>query len=89
MQPAKTEQRELSSKPGGRMAEADSKSQDRRGRSRVDNSGVGTGVIVAGRLSTGREGWTEDLKTFMRERPLTGVALMIGVGFALGKFVRR
>ena len=71
------------------MAEADSKSQDRRGGSRVDNSGVGTGVIVAGRLSTGRSEWTEDLKTFMRERPLTGVAMMIGVGFALGKFVRR
>ena len=33
--------------------------------------------------------WTEDLRAFMRERPLTGVAMMIGVGFALGKFVRR
>ena len=85
---AETAQRELSSNQGGRMAEADSKSQDRRG-SGVDDGGVDTGVIVAGRLSTGRSEWTEDLKTFMRERPLTGVALMIGVGFALGKFVRR
>jgi hypothetical protein len=33
--------------------------------------------------------WTEDLKTLMRERPMMGAALMIGVGFALGKFVRR
>jgi hypothetical protein len=71
------------------MAEADSKSQDRHGRSRVDDGEVGRGVIVAGRLSTGRDEWTEDLKAFMRQSPLMGAALMIGVGFALGKFVRR
>jgi hypothetical protein len=33
--------------------------------------------------------WTEDLQCLMREKPLMGAALMIGVGFALGKFVRR
>jgi hypothetical protein len=44
---------------------------------------------VAGRLSTGRSEWTEDLKTFMRERPSTGVALMIGVGYAVARFLRR
>jgi hypothetical protein len=33
--------------------------------------------------------WAEDLKAFMRQSPLMGAALMIGVGFALGKFVRR
>jgi hypothetical protein len=50
---------------------------------------VGPGVIVAGRRSTGRGGWTEDLKAFMRERPLMGTALMIGVGYVLGKSMRR
>ena len=34
-------------------------------------------------------GGTEDLKTFMRERPLTGVALVIGVGYAVARFLRR
>ena len=33
--------------------------------------------------------WTEDLRAFMRERPLTGVALMIGVGYAVARFLRR
>ena len=33
--------------------------------------------------------WTEDLKTFMRGRPLTGAALMIGVGYAVARFLRR
>jgi hypothetical protein len=33
--------------------------------------------------------WTEDLKAFMRERPLTGAALMIGVGYAVARFLRR
>ena len=32
--------------------------------------------------------WTEDLRAFMRERPLTGVALMIGVGYAVARFLR-
>jgi hypothetical protein len=49
----------------------------------------GTGVIVAGRLSTGREGWSEDLRAFMRERPLTGAALMIGLGYGVARFLRR
>ena len=33
--------------------------------------------------------WTADLRTFMRERPLTGAALMVAVGLAVGKFLRR
>jgi hypothetical protein len=33
--------------------------------------------------------WTEDLRAFMRERPLTGAALMIGVGYAVARFLRR
>jgi hypothetical protein len=33
--------------------------------------------------------WTEDFKAFMRERPLTGAALMIAFGFAVRKFLRR
>jgi hypothetical protein len=33
--------------------------------------------------------WTEDLRAFMRERPLTGAALMIGVGYAVTRFLRR
>jgi hypothetical protein len=59
----------------------------RRGGSRVDNGEVGTGVIVAGRLSTGREGWTEDLRAFMRERPMMGTALMIAAGYMAAKFL--
>ena len=33
--------------------------------------------------------WTEDLRAFMRERPLTGAALMMGVGYAVARFLRR
>ena len=33
--------------------------------------------------------WTEDLRAFMRERPLTGVPLMIGVGYVVARFLRR
>jgi hypothetical protein len=33
--------------------------------------------------------WTEDIKSLMRERPLMGAALMIGVGYAVAKFLRR
>jgi len=57
--------------------------------SRVDNGEVGPGMIVAGRRSTGRGVWIEDLTTFMRERPLIGAALMIGIGYVAGKFTRR
>jgi hypothetical protein len=35
------------------------------------------------------EQWLEDVKCLMREKPLMGAALMIGVGYALGKFMRR
>jgi hypothetical protein len=52
--------------------------------SRVDNGEVGAGVIVAGRRSTGQGGWIEDLTAFMRERPLIGAALMIGIGYVAG-----
>ena len=55
----------------------------------VSNDAAGTGVIVAGRLSTGREGWTEVLRTFMRERPMMGAALMIATGYMAAKFLRR
>ena len=55
----------------------------------VSNDAAGTGVIVAGRLSTGREGWTEDLRAFMRERPMMGAALMIATGYMAAKFLRR
>ena len=57
--------------------------------SRVDDGEVGPGVIVAGRRSTGQGGWIEDLTAFMRERPLIGAALMIGIGYVAGKFTRR
>jgi hypothetical protein len=33
--------------------------------------------------------WLQDVKTLMRDKPLMGAALMIGVGYALGKFMRR
>jgi hypothetical protein len=33
--------------------------------------------------------WTEDLKTLMRERPMMGAALMIGVGYAVARLLRR
>jgi hypothetical protein len=33
--------------------------------------------------------WTEDLKTLMRERPMMGAALMISVGYAVARFLRR
>jgi hypothetical protein len=33
--------------------------------------------------------WTEDLRTFMRKRPLTGAALMLGAGYAVARFLRR
>ena len=33
--------------------------------------------------------WTEDLKALMRERPMMGAALMIGIGYAVAKFLRR
>ena len=33
--------------------------------------------------------WLEDVKTLMRDKPLMGAALMIGVGYVLGKFMRR
>jgi hypothetical protein len=32
--------------------------------------------------------WLEDVKSLMRDKPLMGAALMIGVGYALGKFMR-
>jgi hypothetical protein len=44
---------------------------------------------VAGRLSSGREGWTEDLRTFVRERPMMGAALMIATGYMAAKSLRR
>jgi hypothetical protein len=72
----------------GAAQTVEERSARRHGGSRVDNGEVGTGVIVAGRLSTGREGWTEDLRAFMRERPLAGAALMIGVGYAVARFLR-
>jgi hypothetical protein len=50
---------------------------------------VGPGVIVAGRRSTGQGEWGEDLRAFMRERPLTGAALMIAAGYMAAKFLRR
>jgi hypothetical protein len=33
--------------------------------------------------------WTEDLRAFMRERPLTGAALMVAAGYVAAKFMRR
>jgi hypothetical protein len=33
--------------------------------------------------------WTEDLRTFMRERPLTGVAVMLAAGYMARKLLRR
>jgi hypothetical protein len=33
--------------------------------------------------------WTEDLKAFMRERPLAGAALMVALGLVVRKFLRR
>jgi hypothetical protein len=33
--------------------------------------------------------WLEDVKTLMREKPLMGAALMISVGYALARFLRR
>jgi hypothetical protein len=33
--------------------------------------------------------WTEDLRAFMRERPLTGAAVMIAVGDAVARFLPR
>jgi hypothetical protein len=33
--------------------------------------------------------WTEDIKALMQERPLVGAALMIGVGYAVARFLRR
>jgi hypothetical protein len=33
--------------------------------------------------------WTEDIKSLMRERPMMGAALMIGIGYAVAKFLRR
>jgi hypothetical protein len=33
--------------------------------------------------------WTEDIKSLMRERPMMGAALMIGVGYAVARFLRR
>ena len=53
---------------------------------RADIGEVGPGVIVAGRRSTGEGGWIEDLTAFMRERPLIGAALMLGIGYVVGKF---
>jgi len=31
--------------------------------------------------------WTEDLKTFLRERPMMGAALMIAAGYMAAKFL--
>ena len=54
------------------------------------DSGEGdTGVIVAGRCSTGQGEWAEDITALMRERPLVSAALMIGVGYAVARFLRR
>ena len=33
--------------------------------------------------------WTEDLRTFMRERPLTGAAVMLAAGYMARKLLRR
>jgi ElaB/YqjD/DUF883 family membrane-anchored ribosome-binding protein len=33
--------------------------------------------------------WTEDLKAFIRERPLTSAVLIAGIGFVVGKLLRR
>jgi hypothetical protein len=33
--------------------------------------------------------WTKDLRVFMRERPLTGAALMVAAGYLAAKFIRR
>jgi hypothetical protein len=34
-------------------------------------------------------GWTEDLRAFVSQHPLTGAALIIGVGLAAAKLMRR
>jgi hypothetical protein len=34
-------------------------------------------------------GWTEDLRTFIRERPLTGAAVMLAAGYMARKLLRR
>jgi ElaB/YqjD/DUF883 family membrane-anchored ribosome-binding protein len=33
--------------------------------------------------------WTDNLKDFIRERPLTSAVLIAGVGFVVGKLLRR
>ena len=33
--------------------------------------------------------WTADLRTFMRERPLTGAAVMLAAGYMARKLLRR
>jgi len=33
--------------------------------------------------------WTEDIRAFMRERPLTGAAVMLGAGYMARKLLRR
>jgi hypothetical protein len=49
----------------------------RGGRSRADYTGKPLGE------------WTEDINLLMRSRPMMGAALMIGVGYAVARFLRR